>query len=104
MAPSWRRNRARSKWVIMRRCANRCGEPHAPAPTRYRDPAMRSLAATLVAFALMAAVPAVAEQEPPAQVGRVSFIQGTLAFHTEGEAAWSAAAVNFPVATGSAFW
>src|SRR5438067_1922596 len=25
MAPSWRRNRARSKWLIMRCCANWCG-------------------------------------------------------------------------------
>ena len=48
---------------------------------------MRSLAAALAAFVLIAAVPAFADQEPPAQVGRVSFIEGTLAFHTEGEAA-----------------
>jgi hypothetical protein len=66
-------------------------------------------ASALAALALIAAVPAAAQQEPrqqepPARVGRVSFIQGTLAFHVQGEAAWSAAAVNFPVAAGSAFW
>ena len=65
---------------------------------------MRFLAAIFAAVALIAAHPASAQQEPPSRVGRVSFIQGTLAFHTEGEAAWSAAEVNFPVATGSAFW
>jgi len=65
---------------------------------------MRFLAAIFAAVALIAAHPASAQQEPPSRVGRVGFIQGTLAFHTEGEAAWSAAEVNFPAATGSAFW
>ena len=65
---------------------------------------MRSLASALLAFTLLAAVPAFAQEEPPARVGRVAFVQGTLAFHDKGETAWSAAAVNYPVATGGAFW
>jgi uncharacterized protein DUF6600 len=78
---------------------------------------MRSFGPALAAFALFAVIPAFAQdapqaaqqqqsapQEPPARVGRVAFVQGTLAFHTLGETAWSAAAVNYPVATGGAFW
>src|SRR5262249_20304926 len=90
------------------------GNDHLCRPTCRRGFAMRILASavfasSLTALALIAAVPAAAQQEPrqqepPARVGRVSFIQGTLAFHIQGETAWSAAAVNFPVAAGSAFW
>src|SRR4051812_20565505 len=76
-----------------------------PRPPDFAPrPSMRFLAAIFAAVALIAAHPASAQQEPPSRVGRVSFIQGTLAFHTEGEAAWSAAEVNFPAATGGAFW
>jgi hypothetical protein len=66
--------------------------------------AMRFLGSAVVALALIAAAPCFAQEEPPARVGRVAFVQGTLAFHTQGETAWSAAAANYPVATGSAFW
>jgi hypothetical protein len=65
---------------------------------------MRRLAFSLLAVALIAAVPALAQEEPPARVGRVSFVSGQLGFHTAGETAWSAAAVNYPVATGGSFW
>jgi hypothetical protein len=44
------------------------------------------------------------EQAPPARVGRVSYVSGNLAFHTAGDTQWSAAAVNYPVATGGSFW
>jgi hypothetical protein len=48
--------------------------------------------------------PASAEEQPPARVGRVSFVSGQLGFHAKGETQWSPAAVNYPVATGGAFW
>jgi hypothetical protein len=48
--------------------------------------------------------PAFAEEQPPARVGRVSFVAGQLGFHAKGETQWSPAAVNYPVATGGAFW
>src|ERR1700732_2977391 len=64
---------------------------------------MLRLAFSLFAVALIAAVPALAQEEPPARVGRVSFVSGQLGFHTAGETAWSAAAVNYPGATGGSF-
>ncbi len=70
---------------------------------------MRRLAVSILAFVVIAAVlgsnrPARAEEGPPTRVGRVSFVEGKLAFHAKGETEWSAAAVNFPVATGGSFW
>src|SRR5437588_9190056 len=65
---------------------------------------MRRLAFSFLAVALIASVPALAQEQPPARVGRVSFVSGQLGFHTAGETAWSAAAVNYPVATGGVFW
>ena len=58
----------------------------------------------ILAVALLAVVPALAQEEPPARVGRVSFVSGQLGFHLAGETAWSAAKVNYPVATGGSFW
>jgi len=65
---------------------------------------MRRLAVSIIALVAIAAVPALAAGEPPARVGRVSFVEGRLAFHAKGEAQWSDTAVNFPVATGGSFW
>src|SRR5580693_2759031 len=60
---------------------------------------MRALAKTLLAFTLaLFALPAFAQQEPPARVGRVSIVEGALAFYGPGDNEWSAAKVNFPVA------
>jgi hypothetical protein len=52
----------------------------------------------------LAAVPALARDEPPTRVGRVSFVSGKLAFHTPGQNEWLAAEVNYPVATGTSLW
>ena len=52
----------------------------------------------------LTAVPSLAQQAPPGRVGRVSFVSGNLAFHTAGQTEWSAAAVNYPVATGALLW
>ncbi len=65
---------------------------------------MRRFTLSILALSLLAAAPAFAQQEPPARVGRVSYVQGQLAFHSKGETAWSSAAVNYPVATGGSFW
>jgi hypothetical protein len=62
---------------------------------------MRFLAKTLVAI-ILACTPAFAE-EPPARVGRVSLISGTLAFYGSGDADWSAAKLNYPVTAGEWF-
>jgi hypothetical protein len=58
----------------------------------------------LLVIIVLSALPAVAQGEPPARVGRVSFVSGNLAFHTPGQNEWSAAAVNYPVATGTSLW
>src|SRR6266478_1107084 len=66
-------------------------------------PMLRVLNCLLV-ITFFAALPALARDEPPARVGRVSFVSGNLAFHTPGQNEWSAAAVNYPVATGTSLW
>jgi hypothetical protein len=43
-------------------------------------------------------------EDPPVRVGRLARTSGTVSFHTAGDTQWSPAAVNYPVATGSAFW
>jgi hypothetical protein len=58
----------------------------------------------LLGIIFLAAVPALARDEPPTRVGRVSFVAGKLAFHTPGQNEWLAAEVNYPVATGTSLW
>ena len=58
----------------------------------------------LIIINFVGVTPALAEQEPPVRVGRVSLVSSSLAFHMAGEAEWSAAGVNYPVATGGSFW
>jgi hypothetical protein len=70
---------------------------------------MRRLAFSILGlFAIAASLawgwPASAEEQPSARVGRVSAVAGQLGFHAKGETQWSPAAVNYPVATGGAFW
>ena len=65
---------------------------------------MRLLASSVLALTLIAGSPAFAQEEPPARVGRVSFVAGQLGFQAKGDDDASAAAVNHPVATGNAFW
>src|SRR5215472_13897715 len=42
--------------------------------------------------------------QPPSRVGAVSYVSGSLAFRAPGDTQWSAAGVNYPVATGGSFW
>ena len=67
---------------------------------------MRRLAASILALVVILGSngPVRAEDGPPTRVGRVSFVEGKLAFHAKGETEWSAVAVNHPVATGGSFW
>jgi hypothetical protein len=62
---------------------------------------MRFFAKSLLFLILFLAVPAFAQVQPPARVGRVSLISGTLAFYGPGDTDWSAAKINLPVATGA---
>ena len=42
--------------------------------------------------------------DPPARVGRLALIDGTVSYHTADQGYWSAGRRNFPVTTGEAFW
>jgi hypothetical protein len=59
----------------------------------------------LALLILAAAPPALAQApEPPSRVGQISHVSGNLGFHAAGDTQWSAAGVNYPVATGGSFW
>lgn len=42
--------------------------------------------------------------DPPARVGRLARITGTVSFHTQDETQWGPATLNYPVAAGDALW
>jgi hypothetical protein len=42
--------------------------------------------------------------DPPARVGRLALITGTVSYHAQDDTQWSPAAVNYPVTAGNAFW
>ena len=42
--------------------------------------------------------------DPPARVGRIAGLTGTVSFRTSADTQWSGAATNYPVASGNAFW
>jgi hypothetical protein len=42
--------------------------------------------------------------DPPGRVGRLSYMDGTVSFHAGDQDQWSAAVLNYPVTSGTAFW
>ena len=63
----------------------------------------------IVALLLAGAVPAFADPppvqaDPPSRVGRLSFTDGTVSFHTADQTDWSPATLNYPVTAGNSFW
>ena len=62
---------------------------------------MRIPAKSLLLLIQLLAVPAFAQVEPPARVGRVSLVSGALAFYGPGDSDWSVAKVNLPVVAGA---
>jgi hypothetical protein len=48
--------------------------------------------------------PDLSQGDPPARVGRVARLTGTVSFHNQGDTDWTAASVNFPVSSGTSFW
>jgi hypothetical protein len=62
---------------------------------------MPRLLGNRMTLCLVAAIPALAQQEPPSRVGGVSYVSGNLVFHTIGQTEWTAAKVNYPVAAGN---
>ncbi len=52
-----------------------------------------------------ASAPAVTEAgDPPARVGWVANLSGSVSFHSAGQNAWTTATQNYPFATGDAIW
>ena len=43
-------------------------------------------------------------EDPPALVGRLAYLEGTVSFHAADQTDWAYAAVNYPVTTGESFW
>jgi hypothetical protein len=42
--------------------------------------------------------------DPPGRVGRLSYMEGTVSFHTADQDQWSPATLNYPVVAGESFW
>ena len=42
--------------------------------------------------------------DPPALVGRLGYMEGTVSFHATGQDQWSYAGINYPVTSGDSFW
>ncbi|HWG79958.1 MAG TPA: DUF6600 domain-containing protein [Stellaceae bacterium] len=47
---------------------------------------------------------AFAQADPPARVGRLSYMEGTVSFHTADQTEWAPATLNYPVVAGESFW
>jgi hypothetical protein len=57
-------------------------------------------AVSIVAFASAA----YALNNPPSQVGRLAFTEGTVSFHDDQQAGWAPAVINTPLTTGDSVW
>jgi len=66
--------------------------------SRCSFPVLLAAIGGLLGFAL----PALAD--PPARVGRLSEISGTVSFHDSADEQWSPATLNYPVTSGNSFW
>jgi hypothetical protein len=66
---------------------------------------MLSLRLSLIAgFVFGGATLAMADDDPPSRVGRLSYTEGTVSFHTADDTDWVPATVNYPVTAGASFW
>jgi hypothetical protein len=61
--------------------------------------------AALAAVLLLASVAASAQQgDPPARVGRISYLEGTVSYHAADQGDWLPATLNYPVIAGQSYW
>ncbi|HEX7969993.1 MAG TPA: DUF6600 domain-containing protein, partial [Stellaceae bacterium] len=58
----------------------------------------------LGALISLGASAAFADADPPGRVGRLSYIEGAVSFHTADQDQWSPATLNYPVVAGESFW
>jgi hypothetical protein len=47
---------------------------------------------------------ALADNDPPSRVGRLTNLEGTVSFHTADQTTWGAASPNYPITSGNAIW
>ncbi|GGF12450.1 hypothetical protein GCM10011611_17610 [Aliidongia dinghuensis] len=77
---------------------------------KFRLSCSGALSVALCAFAAFGfgGVPARAQdapsQDPPARVGYVSLVEGTVSLHPSANDPWAAATVNYPMTAGSSLW
>ena len=62
------------------------------------------LFAGVVGFAGAASAQPSPSGDPPARVGRLAFIQGTVSFHDNDQSDWTPAVTNTPLTSGDALW
>ncbi len=74
------------------------GEPPMPADNGTTAAAAQPAAASVEAS------PALPVQDPPARVGRLSFLAGKVSLRPAGQEAWTEASLNRPVTGGDALW
>ena len=65
---------------------------------------LRLLRVALGAFVALGAGAAFADVDPPSRVGRLSYIDGVVSFHTADQTEWAPATLNYPVVAGESFW
>ncbi|HEX2890778.1 DUF6600 domain-containing protein, partial [Vineibacter terrae] len=63
-----------------------------------------AFAASLCLLSVGLAGHAVAQADPPARVGRISYLTGTVSYHDNDDQGWSRATLNYPFSSGDALW
>src|SRR6185312_2683078 len=66
-----------------------------------KNPLLHLVSVGLIALTAGAAF---AQADPPARVGRLSYMDGTVSFHTADQTEWAPATLNYPVVAGESFW
>lgn len=65
---------------------------------------LRILASGAATLVIAAAIGLPAAADPPGRVGRVAYVEGEVSFQAPQSQDWTRADLNFPVASGEAFW
>ena len=68
-----------------------------PSPTRI----ICNLAIAAISFLGLAGA---ALADPPGRVGRLSYVEGTVSFHSPDSQDWSAAQLNYPISNSNSLW
>jgi hypothetical protein len=55
-------------------------------------------------FTLVSVAAFAQASDPPARVGRISYLEGTVSYHAADQGDWSPATLNYPVIAGQSYW